>query len=38
MVKHEFDNGVIYHGDCLNLMESLESESIDMVLADLPYG
>lgn len=28
----------VYLGDCLELMKSLDSESIDMVLCDLPYG
>lgn len=26
------------HGDCLDVMPTLESGSVDMVLADLPYG
>jgi len=28
----------IIHGDCLELMKSIEDQSIDMILADLPYG
>ena len=28
----------IYLGDCLDLMPQIESNSIDMVLCDLPYG
>ena len=28
----------IYHGDCLELMPSIEDKSIDMILCDLPYG
>jgi len=28
----------IYCGDCLELMPNIESESIDMILADVPYG
>jgi site-specific DNA-methyltransferase (adenine-specific) len=28
----------IYLGDCLNLMPSIPSKSIDMILCDLPYG
>lgn len=28
----------IYHGDCFELMPSISSKSIDMVLCDLPYG
>lgn len=28
----------IHHGDCLELMHEIPDSSIDMVLADLPYG
>ena len=28
----------LYHGDCLKRMAELEAESVDMVLADPPYG
>lgn len=28
----------IIHGDCLEVMPTLEDKSVDMVLADLPYG
>ncbi len=28
----------IIQGDCLDLMKDIESGSIDMILADLPYG
>jgi len=28
----------IYCGDCLELMPEIESGSIDMILADVPYG
>jgi site-specific DNA-methyltransferase (adenine-specific) len=28
----------LYHGDCMNVMQTLDSESIDLVLTDLPYG
>jgi DNA modification methylase len=28
----------LYHGDCLVEMDKIETGSIDMVLADLPYG
>jgi site-specific DNA-methyltransferase (adenine-specific) len=28
----------IYLGDCLELMEKIKNETIDMVLCDLPYG
>ncbi len=28
----------LLHGDCLEQLKKLEAESVDMVLADLPYG
>ena len=28
----------LLHGDCLELMKDIPDESVDMVLADLPYG
>lgn len=28
----------IYLGDCLELMQGLQQESVDMILCDLPYG
>lgn len=28
----------IYHGDCLQLMREIPSHSVDMILADPPYG
>ena len=33
---YETDNGVLYHGDCLEIMPRLEP--VDLVLTDLPYG
>jgi len=28
----------IYHGDCLDIMNDIDDNSIDMILCDLPYG
>lgn len=28
----------IFHGDCLEVMQSISDKSIDMILCDLPYG
>ena len=28
----------LVHGDCLEAMTYIEDQSIDMILADLPYG
>lgn len=37
-MKTDFDHGTIHHGDCLELMRDIPKHSIDMILADLPYG
>ena len=31
-------HGMLFHGDCLEVMKNIEDESIDMILCDLPYG
>lgn len=28
----------LHHGDCLNLMPQIPDGSLDLILADLPYG
>jgi len=28
----------LYHGDCLEIMPTLEAQSVDAIIADLPYG
>ena len=33
MVKTELHNG-----DCLEVMKSIQDNSVDMILTDLPYG
>lgn len=38
MVETKFDNGKFYLGDCFDVMKDIPDGSIDMVLADLPYG
>lgn len=32
------DKNVVHHGDCLELMNGIPDVSVDMILADLPYG
>jgi site-specific DNA-methyltransferase (adenine-specific) len=32
------DNFTLHHGDCLDLLTAIPDCSVDMVLADLPYG
>ena len=34
----ETENGILYHGDCLDIMKQIPKESIDLVLTDPPYG
>ena len=29
---------ILLHGDCLELMETLDDESVDLIFCDLPYG
>ena len=36
--KTEFESGTFYLGDCFEVMAALEAGSVDMILADLPYG
>ncbi len=28
----------LYEGDCLEIMQSIEDKSVDLILCDLPYG
>lgn len=37
MVRH-FENGSVFHGDCLEVMQTFPAHCVDMVFADLPYG
>lgn len=38
MKKLKFDGIELWNGDCLELMNDIEDESVDMILCDLPYG
>jgi len=38
MEKIEIGNATLYHGDCFNVLESLEDGSIDNVISDPPYA
>ncbi len=35
---YEHTGITIYHGDCLEIMPTLQAASVDLVLCDLPYG
>ena len=37
-MKSTFKNGEAWLGDCLELMQNIPDGSVDMILADLPYG
>ena len=34
----ETENGILYKGDCLNIMSNFPKQSIDTIITDLPYG
>ncbi len=36
--KVTIGNAELWHGDCLELMQSIPDGSVDMILCDLPYG
>lgn len=39
LMKHFVENmNKIYFGDCLEVLKSIENQSIDLILADPPYG
>ena len=38
MIYHETEHGVLYCGDCLEILPTLDAESVDMILSDPPYG
>lgn len=38
MIYHETEHGVLYHGDCLDIMKTLPDNSVDAVVTDPPYG
>ena len=35
---YQTDNGVLYHGDCLDIMKGILDGSVDLILTDPPYG
>lgn len=37
-LMHETELGKLYQGDCLDLMRTLESDSIDLIFADPPFN
>lgn len=38
MIKKEFPDGTFYNDDCLKVFPTIPEGSVDMILADLPYG
>ncbi len=37
-IYFETDNGVLINDDCFNVFKNIPDKSINMILADLPYG
>ena len=35
MIKEKYQ---LYHGDCLDGFKTLQDESVDLILTDVPYG
>jgi DNA modification methylase len=38
MIYHETEHGILYCGDCLDIMKTLPDNSVDAVVTDPPYG
>ena len=38
MIYHETEHGILYHGDCLDILPTLADKSVDAVVTDPPYG
>jgi len=38
VIYHETEHGVLYCGDCLDILPTLEDKSVDLVLTDPPFG
>jgi DNA modification methylase len=38
MIYHETEHGILYHGDCLDIMRTLPDNSVDSIITDPPYG
>ena len=36
--KHKTKFGKLYHGDCIELMKSMESDTVDLIFADPPFN
>ena len=37
-IYYQTDNGILYKGDCLEILKEFPEKSIDLVLTDPPYG
>jgi len=37
MIYHETEHGVLYCGDCLEVMKQMPDESVDLAMCDFPY-
>ena len=34
---YETENGILYHGDCIEIMDKFPEESVDLILTDPPH-
>jgi site-specific DNA-methyltransferase (adenine-specific) len=37
VIYHQTEHGILYHGDCLDILPTLADKSVDLVLTDCPY-
>lgn len=37
-IYFEAENGILYHGDCLSVLNAFPKESVDLIVTDPPYG
>ena len=38
IADYKDDKGMLFNGDCLEIMKNISNNSIDLVLTDPPYG
>jgi len=38
MKTTQFDKGILYQGDCLEVMDSMDAESVDVIITSPPYN
>lgn len=38
VADYKYKRGMLFNGDCLEIMKNIPDKSVDMILCDLPYG